>query len=271
VYGELAVWREGIVKRERSRVTTEHAESERLAAIGRELVARPWAQRSTSFSAEPIRVLLVDDHAIVRAGVRAMLAAAAPDIVVVGEATGGVEAVELAARLAPQVVVLDLEMPGGDGESATRELLALPHPPRILILTMHEERARLLPLLDAGASGYLAKDATRGDLVDAIRVLASGDVYVRPSIARRLAAGDTGAASRQGGRHAREAYASLSEREQAVLRLTADGLNGPEIAERLGISTKTVNTYKRRIQAKIGLENRAAYVRFALEAELLEG
>lgn len=245
-------------------------EADPLAAIGSELAKRPWAQRSAPVSAEPIRVLLVDDYAIVRAGVRAMLAAA-PDIVVVGEATGGIEAVELAGRLAPRVVVMDLEMPAGDGESATRDLRALENPPHVLILTMHEERERLLPLLRAGAAGYLAKDASRSDLVDAIRVVASGDNYVRPSVARRLASNEGDASAHHGRDRAREAYESLSEREQAVLRLTADGLNGPEIAERLGISTKTVNTYKHRIQSKIGLESRAAYVRFALEAHLLEG
>jgi two-component system response regulator NreC len=221
-------------------------------------------------SAEPVRVFLVDDHAIVRAGVRAMLGTA-PDVLIVGEANSGVEAVSLAAQLAPDVVVMDLEMPGGDGEAATRELRALAKPPRVLILTMHEERNRLLPLLSAGASGYLAKDATRSDLVDAIRVIASGDAYVRPVIARRLAsrAADRPASQERG--NARASYDSLSQRERAVLRLIADGLNGSEIAKRLGISTKTVNTYKRRIQAKIGLDNRAAYVRFALEAHLLEG
>lgn len=256
---------------EKAGSTTGAARSDRLATLGRELASRPWAQRSTSESAEPIRVLLVDDHAIVRAGVRTMLATSAPDVIVVGEATGGVEAVSLAARLEPHVVVMDLEMPGGDGETATRELRALPNPPRVLILTMHEERERLLSLLDAGATGYLAKDATRSDLIDAIRVAASGDTYVRPSVARRLAAIDSGRPAHVGSGRAREAFDSLSEREQIVLRLTADGLNGPEIAQRLGISTKTVNTYKRRIQGKIGLENRAAYVRFALEAGLLEG
>jgi DNA-binding NarL/FixJ family response regulator len=245
-------------------------ETRRLAALASDIGKRPWAKRSAPASEEPIRVLLVDDHAIVRAGVRAMLAAAAPDVVVVGEATGGVEAVKLAARLAPDVVVMDLEMPEGDGESATRELLRLERAPRVLILTMHEERERLLPLIDAGAAGYLAKDATRGDLVDAIRVVASGEKYVRPSVARRLASGEA-LRPAHGTGSARRSYDSLSAREQAVLRLTADGLNGPEIAARLGISSKTVNTYKSRIQAKLGLDNRAAYVRFALEAQILDG
>ncbi|HEU6452153.1 MAG TPA: response regulator transcription factor [Gemmatimonadaceae bacterium] len=245
-------------------------EAVRLAALGAEITRRPWAHRSAPASAEPIRVLLVDDHAIVRAGVRAMLAAAAPDVVVVGEATGGFEAVKLATRLAPDVVVMDLEMPDGDGETATRELLRLGKPPRVLILTMHEERERLLPLVDAGAAGYLAKDATRSDLVDAIRVVASGEAYVRPSVARQLTSREGVRQARDGRGSARQSYDLLSAREQAVLRLTADGLNGPEIAARLGISSKTVNTYKSRIQAKLGLENRAAYVRFALEAHILD-
>ncbi len=244
-------------------------EPDRLAALGTELAKRPWAQRSAPISAELIRVLLVDDHALVRAGLRAMLSAA-PDVLIVGEATGGAEAVTLAARLAPNVVVMDLEMPGGDGEAATRELRALTNPPRVLILTMHEERDRLLPLLNAGAAGYLAKDTTRSDLLDAIRVVASGDTYVRPSVARGLSSNAPGRLASHGRERMQEAYDSLSEREQAVLRLIADGLNGPEIAARLGISTKTVNTYKSRIQAKIGLDSRAAYVRFALEAHLLE-
>lgn len=245
-------------------------DAERLATLGAEIAKRPWALRRAPVSAEPIRVLLVDDHAIVRAGVRAMLAAAAPDVVVVGEATGGAEAVKVAMRLAPDVVVMDLEMPDGDGVSATRELRRLDKPPHVLILTMHEERERLLPLLDIGAAGYLAKDATRNDLVDAIRVVASGERYVRPSVARRFTSRDSARAARGAKESASAAYASLSAREQAVLRLTASGLNGPEIAARLGISTKTVNTYKGRIHAKLGLEGRAAYVRFALEAQLLE-
>jgi two-component system response regulator NreC len=245
-------------------------EPDRLAALGSELARRPWAQRSAPVSAEPIRVILVDDHAIVRAGVRAMLAAA-PDVLIVGEATGGAEAVALATRLTPDVMVMDLEMPGGNGETATRELRALANPPRVLILTMHEERDRLLPLLSAGAAGYLSKDATRSDLLDAIRVVASGDTYVRPSVARGLASHASAKPTTPGRGYARESYDSLSERERTVLRFNADGLNGPEIAARLGISTKTVNTYKRRIQAKIGLDSRAAYVRFALEAHLLDG
>lgn len=243
------------------------APSDQLAAVGAALSTHAYAQRSVAASAEVIRVLLVDDHTLVRAGVRAMLSAM-PDMDVVGEASNGTEALERASRLAPNVVVMDLEMPGGDGESATRALAALPNPPRILILTMHEERERLLPLLQAGAAGYLAKNTSHRELVDAVRVVAAGDTYIRPAVARRLASRETQApASAPSGR---AIYDTLSEREQVVLRLTAQGLNGPEIGQQLSISAKTVNTYKHRIQEKTGLGTRAEYVRFALEAHLLD-
>src|SRR5690606_15284935 len=145
---------------------------------------------------------------------------------IVGEAANGVEATTLAARVAPDVVLRDLEMPGGDGEAAARELRALPRPPRILILTMHEEREKLLPLMEAGASGYLAKDVTRNDLIEAIRVVASGDFYVRPSIVRRLASANVDRATQEGGA-TRKSLEALSQREQTVLRLTAGGFSGP--------------------------------------------
>ena len=244
-----------------------HAPSDELAAVGAALSTHPYAHRSVAASAEVIRVLLVDDHAVVRAGVRAMLTAV-PDMDIVGEAANGADAVTLASRLAPQVVVMDLEMPGGDGESATRALAALSRPPRILILTMHEERERLLPLLRAGAAGYLAKNASHRDLIEAIRVVAAGDTYVRPAVARRLASHETRTTT--GAHSACDLYNTLSEREQIVLRLAAQGLNGPEIGRQLAISTKTVNTYKHRIRSKIGLGTRAEYVRLAIEAHLFD-
>lgn len=246
---------------------TPPATTDELAAVGADLSGHSYAQRSVAASAEVIRVLLVDDHALVRAGVRAILSAM-PDMDIVGEAVNGQDAVTLASRLAPQVVVMDLEMPGGDGESATRALAALARAPRILILTMHEEHECLLPLLRAGAAGYLAKNASHRELIDAIRVVAAGDTYVRPAVARRLASRETGPSA--SAHPARDLYDTLSEREQIVLRLTAQGLNGPEIGRQLAISAKTVNTYKHRIQSKIGLGTRAEYVRFALEARLLD-
>ncbi|AHG92573.1 response regulator receiver (plasmid) [Gemmatirosa kalamazoonensis] len=236
-----------------------------LEALGLTLAARPYVRRGVAMRDEPIRVVIVDDHAVVRAGIRALLAGV-PDVVVVGEGADGRDAVALVERLGPEVVIMDLEMPGVDGTTATRALHALPVPPKVLVLTMHTEEERLLPLLDAGASGYLAKDAAERDLVDAIRVVASGDVYVRPRVARMLA---------ESVRHGpapdarRAAFDSLSAREQTVLRLVAEGYNGPEIGQQLGISAKTVDTYKQRVEEKVGLAHRTDYVRFALDIDLI--
>jgi DNA-binding NarL/FixJ family response regulator len=238
-----------------------------LAQTASALAARPYARRGVSTSGDPIRVLLADDHKLLRQGVKALLRNA-PDVIVVGEASSGDEAVDAALRLRPDVVVMDLDMDRGDGASATRALAREAPDIRVLILTMHTEEERLLPLLADGARGYLAKNTADTELLDAIRVVASGDVYVRPSVARLLAAQvahrpeqrtDTPAAR----------LALLSNRERTVLQLVAEGYNGPEIGEQLRITAKTVDTYKQRINEKIGLANRPAYVRFAIEAGLL--
>jgi two-component system response regulator NreC len=216
---------------------------------------------------ESIRVLLVDDHAMVREGLRLLLRTA-PDVAVIGEADNGVMAVTNARQLAPDVVVLDLDMPNGDGMTAVRELKqSLPNV-RVLILTMHSEHERLLPLLEAGARGYLTKDAASSDLIDAIRVVAAGEVYVRPAAARLLA---SAVIPEHAARSARGRFQTLSDREQTTLRLLAEGYSGVEIARKLGISTKTVDAYKRRVQDKLGLGHRTDYVRFALEAGILGG
>jgi DNA-binding NarL/FixJ family response regulator len=237
-----------------------------LEETGAALAARPYARRGVSPSNDPIRVLLVDDHKLMRSGLKALLRGAA-DITVVGEAPSGDEAVATALRLQPNVVVMDLDMPGGDGASATRTLAREAPSIRVLILTMHTEEERLLPLLGDGARGYLAKTTAETELVDAIRVVASGDIYVRPSVARLLAAQVARKPKRAGG--VEERFATLSDRERTVLRLVAEGYNGPEIGEQLHITAKTVDTYRQRIQQKIGVAHRAAYVRFALEAGLL--
>jgi DNA-binding NarL/FixJ family response regulator len=216
-------------------------------------------------SNETIRIILVDDHAMVREGLRLLLRAA-PDIAVVGEAGDGIAAVALAGRVSPDIAVLDLDMPEGDGMSALRELTRAHPSVRVLILTVHAEHERLLPLLDAGARGYLTKEAASRDLVDAIRVVASGEVYVRPAAARLLAAA---VIPKHAAKTARGRFQGLSEREQTVLTLVAQGYSGAEIARQLGISSKTVDAYKRRIQEKLGLEHRTDYVRFAIEAGIL--
>jgi two-component system, NarL family, response regulator NreC len=241
------------------------AGTEELARVGAALAARPYARRGVSIADRTIRVILVDDHAMVREGLRLLLRTA-PDIAVVGEAANGVSALTLARQVAPDIIVLDLDMPGGDGITALREVGKASPQSRVLILTVHAEQERLLEVLDTGARGYLTKEAASRDLVEAIRVVAAGDVYVRPAAARLLAAA---VAPGPAVKSARDRFQSLSDREQTVLRSVAQGYSGAEIARQLGISTKTVDAYKRRIQMKLGLEHRTDYVRFAIEVGIL--
>lgn len=216
-------------------------------------------------SAPPIRVILADDHAVVRAGLRAVLGAS-PDIQVVGEASDGAEAITLAETLDPDVVIMDLTMDGVDGAAATREIVSRKLRARVLVLTMHAEEDYLIPIIEAGASGYLMKNAADRELVDAVRTVARGDMFIRPSAARILAQGIT----RKDPLDAERArFDRLTDREQNVLRLTAQGYSAPEIGERLFISPKTVDTYKQRIGDKLGLTHRAGYVAFALKLGLL--
>ena len=216
-----------------------------------------------------IRVMLVDDHTIVRDGLRGLLRAA-PDIQVVGEASNGLEALAAIAECTPDVVIMDLDMPGGDGTTATREIAKLEHPPRVLILTMHTEEERLIPLLEGGASGFLSKDTAELEFVEAIRVVAGGEVFVRPTVARLLAANARPHSQRSLIDEAREKLALLSGREQSVLRGIAEGYSGVEIGRMLGITPKTVDTYKNRIGQKLGFTHRTDYVRFALRLGLLD-
>lgn len=236
-----------------------------LTQLGAALASRPYARRGVPMRDETIRVILVDDHTLVREGLRVLLQAAS-DIAVVGEAENGVAALTLARRLMPDIVLLDLDMPGGDGASALAALREEIPQVRVLILTMYAEQSRLVPLLEAGARGYLTKDAASRELVEAIRVVAAGEVYVRPAVARLLAAA---VVPKHTADSARSRFSALSAREQTVLRLVAEGYNGPEIARKLGVSTKTVDAYKHRIHGKLGLQHRTDYVRFAIEAEIL--
>lgn len=236
-----------------------------LVLLGAALAARPYARRGVPMRDEAVRVLLVDDHTIVREGLRLLLRSA-PDIAVVGEADSGLAALEVAERVHPDVVVLDLDMPGSDGMVALRGLEQVLPAVKVLVLTVHAERERLVPLLEAGAHGYLTKEAASQDLVEAIRVVAAGEVYVRPAVARLLAAA---VVPQQAAKTARDRFQALSDREQTTLRLVAQGYTGAEIARQLGISTKTIDAYKHRVQEKLGLEHRTDYVRFAIEAGIL--
>lgn len=213
-----------------------------------------------------IRVIIADDHAIMREGLHLLLEAD-QEIDVVGEAADGTSLMSLAQRLVPDVVILDLEMPGGNGAVAMRELGQTLPSVRVLVLTMYAERERLLPLLQAGARGYLTKEAASSELLEAVRAVAAGEVYVRPAAARLLA---TALVPQCAAESARGQFQVLSQREQRVARSVAQGYSGAEIARQLGISTKTVNAYKRRIHDKVGLGHRTDYVRFAIEAGILD-
>jgi len=208
----------------------------------------------------------VDDHAIVRTGLKAVLADA-PEIDVVGEASGGNEAVDLLTRIAADVVVMDLSMSDGDGLTATREITGAGDGTRVLVLTMHAEEAYLEAVLEAGASGYLGKADADRDLVEAVHAVARGEIFVQPSAARVLA---QGARRRDEQATERARYERLTDREREVMRLIAEGYTAPEIGEQLAISPKTVDTYKQRVNDKLGLTHRADYVKLALKLGLLQ-
>lgn len=207
-----------------------------------------------------LRVLLADDHEVVRAGLKALVDGS-PGMKVVAEARNGKEALDRARELRPDVVVMDVSMPVLDGAAATERLIREQPEVRILALSAHDDRGHLTRLLQAGAAGYVLKRAAVDELVRAIRAVADGGTYVDPLLAGSLlrrAAGPTNA-------DLSEIADPLSVREEEVLRRIAWGESNKEIAARLGISTKTVETYKARITEKLGLKSRTEMVRYALQ------
>jgi two-component system response regulator NreC len=214
--------------------------------------------------AKPITVLLVDDHAMFRAGIKALLEADGK-VQVVGEAASGDQAVDLVRSLKPDVVVMDLSMPGSNGLEATRRITALGLATSVLVLTVHAEEEYLVPVVEAGASGYLTKTSADTDLLEAIRVVARGEVFLPPKATTLLLKQYKAAESSDGA-----SLKDLSTREQEVLALTAEGFSSREIGKKLFISPKTVDTYRSRIMDKLGLSHRSDLVRFALRAGLLK-
>lgn len=212
-----------------------------------------------------IRILLVDDHAMFRAGIKALLEGETR-FTVVGEAASGDEAVDEVRSLKPDVVVMDLSMPGSNGLEATRRIAALGLDTRVLVLTVHAEEEYLVPVVEAGASGYLTKTSADTDLVEAIKVVARGEVFLPPRATRLLLQQYRASESDPDtvGLH------DLSSREQEVLALTAEGFSSREIGGKLFISPKTVDTYRSRIMDKLGLNHRSELVRFALRVGLLK-
>jgi DNA-binding NarL/FixJ family response regulator len=200
-----------------------------------------------------IRVLICDDQALVRGGFRAILGAQR-DIEVVGEAENGAEAVALAERRAPDVILMDIPMPVLDGVEATRRLAAIGSPARILALTTFDLDQYVHAAIRAGASGFLLKDVTPANLIAAIRVVAGGDALLAPSVTRRLL--ERFATTLPVGDHSSEALAHLTARETEVLRLLAGGLSSAEIAAELVVSEATIKTHISSLLRKLGLRDR---------------
>ncbi|MBF0707778.1 MULTISPECIES: response regulator [Bacillales] len=212
-----------------------------------------------------IKVLLVDDHAVVRMGLK-MLLNSLKDMEVVGEASEGNEGIEKAMETNPDVILMDLSMPHGkDGLSATSELKKqLPHT-AILILTMHDDEEYLFRAIQAGASGCVLKSAPHDELVQAIRSVCSGNAYLHPSATKRLMEEYIGNLKQD----EMDTYQLLSDREKEVLTLVAKGYSNKEIAEKLVISVKTVETHKGNVMGKLKIKTRPELVSFALKKGLL--
>ena len=218
-------------------------------------------------STNKIRVLIADDHAILRAGLR-MLIDAQPDMMVVGEAHDGNQAVELAQESKPHVVLLDITMPVSGGLRAIAEIIRHNSEIRVLLLTMHAEPAYLRTALAAGAAGYVLKKSVDADLLSAIRTVQRGLKYVDSELASGLfeeVVGGETIADKKGGGESK----ILSARELQVLKLVAEGFSSREIASRIYVSTKTVETYRGRFAEKLGLKTRADVVQYALNVGLL--
>ncbi|MFC4602422.1 response regulator transcription factor [Rhodococcus kronopolitis] len=205
-----------------------------------------------------IRVLIVDDQRLVRAGLR-MLCESTDDLEVVGEASNGVEAVRLAAELVPEVVLMDLRMPGLDGVAATRQIAASGARTKVLVLTTFDDDEHLYPALAAGAAGFLVKDTAPGDLLGAIRRTVDGDTPLSPQLLRRLVDRAVDAAPAV----PEPPPAALTDREREVLALVGDGLSNQEIADRLHLGVTTVKTHVANLMGKTGCDNR---VRLAVYA-----
>jgi DNA-binding NarL/FixJ family response regulator len=215
-----------------------------------------------------VRIVVADDHQVVRSGFAALLGTQ-PDFTVVGTAADGAEAVRISRETHPDIVLMDVRMPGTDGIEATRQLAGSPEGgPRILILTTFDLDEYVYDALCAGASGFLLKDVTAERLFDAVRVVAAGDALLAPAVTRRLISEFARLRPRQEGRSP-VALGVLTTRETQVLRLVAEGLSNPEIAQRLVVTEETVKTHVSRVLAKLALRDRTQAVVAAYESGLV--
>jgi two-component system response regulator NreC len=214
--------------------------------------------------ADQISVLIADDHTIVRSGVR-MLLEAESDIRVVGEALNGREALELTESLQPDVVLMDITMPEMDGLEATKQLKSrFPHI-NVLVLTMHRSDDYFFEMLKAGASGYILKGAKTSELINAVRIVQQGQIFLYPSMTQKLVQGYIQLAEWDN-----EGEPSLSPREKEILQLLAEGYSNKEIAEKLVISPSTVHSHRGNLLDKLGLGNRRDLIQYARKRGLIQ-
>jgi two-component system response regulator NreC len=224
---------------------------------------------------DTIRIMLVDDHDIVRTGLRSYLETQ-PGMEVVAEARNGEEAILMAVQAQPNIILMDITMPGLDGLEATRQLKTLAPGSLVLALTVHEDKQYFMEMLAAGASGYLTKQAAADELVSAIRAVASGNVYLQPALARWLL-DDYQRLARQSGQTLRNPERNedvvgldiLSPRERQVLELVGQGLNNDEIGRKLELSPKTIARHRERIMNKLNMHSRTELVKFAIRTGLI--
>ena len=212
-----------------------------------------------------MRVLIVDDHGIVRAGIRSLLEGQ-EDIEVVGEASNGDEAIAKARELKPDLILMDIAMPGMNGIEATRQIKQELQDTSILVLSMHDDEEFFFPVLRAGASGYALKEAEPQELLYAIRTVHQGHIFLAPAVATTLLEGYVSAGPEQ----SEESYGSLTRREKEVLRLAAGGKTNREMAESLFLSSRTVEKYRQAVMHKLGLSKREELTKYAIRRGLID-
>jgi DNA-binding NarL/FixJ family response regulator len=210
------------------------------------------------------RIILADDHPVVRHGVRSLLQAE-PDFAVIGEASDGLETVQMVEKLQPEVLVVDLMIPGLNGLEVTRQVKQRVPQTRIVVLSMHANEPYVLEALKNGAAGYVLKDSSGTDLVHAIKQVVAGQRYLSPPLSERAVE----AYLQRSQDSAFDPYDGLTEREREVLHLAAEGLSNPDIANRLSISPRTVETHRANLMRKLGLKTQTDLIRYALRRGIL--
>jgi two-component system response regulator NreC len=210
-----------------------------------------------------IKVLIADDHAIVRAGLRTLIESD-PDLELVGEAAGGYEAIELIDKSKPDILVLDISMPDMDGIAVTKMLKSMSKDVRILILTIHEDKALLREAIKSGASGYILKNAAEKELISAIKIVMRGDMYIEPSMVIALVDN-----LRKSDKAVKDSVEALTSRETEVLKLIVLGYTNRQVGEELNISVRTVEGHRSNLSDKLGLKSRVELVRYARNSGLI--